>query len=189
MSTSIIRKNLPYDARQRRHELGEQGEINVGKLLADVFGHRKVSYGFDGYSEGTNGYPDLVLKLNPPIAIEVKSIKPFMKQKNKRGFYRSAGYVSIRRVQWYEELKFARNRLAKLILVVEVRLKDKGLYFWFNSEQIEKYMKKGNSEWVHIHLDDIFNEARSLIYPDEVLYLEHWNINTPVDNDYQLNIV
>lgn len=189
MSTSIIRKNLPYDSRQRRHELGEQGEINVGKLLADVFGHRKVSYCFDGYSEGTNGYPDLVLKLNPPIAIEIKSMSPFTKKKNKRGVYKSAGYVAIKRSQWYEQLKFARGRLAKLILVVEVRLKDKGLYFWFNSEQIEKYMKIREGERIHIHLDDVFNEARSLIYPDEVLYLEHWNINTPVDNEYQRNIV
>ena len=73
--------------------------------------------------------------------------------------------------------------------LVEVRLKDKGLYFWFNSEQIEEYMKIREGERIHIHLDDVFNEARSLIYPDEVLYLEHWNINTPVDNNYQRNIV
>ena len=55
MASSIIRKDLPEYIRQRRHELGENGELNVSKLLSDVFGHRKVSYGFEGYSEGTNG--------------------------------------------------------------------------------------------------------------------------------------
>jgi len=189
MSSSIIRKDLPFDVRQRRHEIGQQGEINVGNILADIYGHRKVSYGFDGYSEGTNGYPDLVLKLNPPIAIEVKSITPFTKVKKKNGVYKSAGYVAIRREQWYSELRFARERLAKLILVVEVRLKDKGMYFWFNSEQIEKYMAIRKGDRIHIHLDDVFNEARTLMYDDEIKYLEYWNLNTPVDNDYQRNIV
>lgn len=189
MSSSIMRKNLPYDFRQRRYELGEQGEINVGKILCEYFGHRKVSYKFEGYSEGTNGYPDIVLKLDPPLAIEVKSIKPFTKQENKKGFYRSAGWVAIRREQWYDELKFAKEHLAKLILIVEVRLKDKGLYFWFNSDQIEEYMKIRKGERIHIHLDDIFNEARSLIYPDDIKYLEYWNNQTPVDNNYQRNIV
>jgi len=189
MSNSIMRRNLPYDFRQRRHELGEQGEINVGKILCEYFGFRKVSYGYDDYSSGTDGYPDIVLKLNPILAIEVKSIKPFTMKKNKNGIYKSAGYVAIRRDQWYEELKFARERLGKLILIVEVRLRDKGLYFWFNSDQIEEYMKKLKGERIHIHLDDILNKARSLIYPDEIKYLEYWNQQTPVDNDYQLNIV
>ena len=100
MSTSIIRKNLPYDARQRRYELGEQGELNVGKLLCEYFGHRKVSYGFDNYSEGTNGYPDIVLNLNPPIAIEVKSIAPFTKKKNAKGIYKSAQATRNNRFIW-----------------------------------------------------------------------------------------
>lgn len=189
MSSSIIRKDLPFDIRQRRHELGQQGEINVGNMLADVYGHRKVSYGFDGYSEGTNGYPDLVLKLNPPIAIEVKSIKPFTDKKNKNGIYKSAGYVAIRRDQWYNELQFARSRLAKLILVVEIRLRDKGIYFWFNSEQIEHYMSIRKGERIHIHLNDILTKARSLMYEDEIKYLEYWNLSNPVSNDYQRNIV
>ena len=189
MSSSIIRKDLPFHTRQRRHEIGQQGEINVGNILADIYGHRKVSYGFEGYSEGTNGYPDLVLKLNPPIAIEVKSITPFTKRKNKGGIYRSASWVAIRRDQWYNELRFAKSRLAKLILIVEIRLKDKGIYFWFNSEQIEQYMKIRKGDRIHIHLDDILIEGRSLIYEDEIKYLEYWNINTPVDNNSQLNIV
>lgn len=189
MASSIIRKDLPEYVRQRRHELGENGELNVSKLLSDVFGHRKVSYGFEGYSEGTNGYPDMVLMLNPPIAIEVKSIAPFTKKETSKGIYKSAGWVAIRRDQWYEQLKFAREHLAKLILIVEVRLRDKGLYFWFNSTQIEHYMKIRKGERIHIHLDDVFTEARSLIYPDEIKYLEYWNNHTPVDNNYQRNIV
>ena len=189
MSNSIMRRNLPYDFRQRRHELGEQGEINVGKILCKYFGHRKLSYGYDDYSSGTNGYPDIVLKTNPVIAIEVKSIAPFTKKETSNGIYKSAGYVAIRREQWYEELKFARERLGKLILVVEVRLRDRGLYFWFNSDQIEEYMKKLKGERIHIHLDDILNKGRSLIYPDDIKYLEYWNQQTPVDNDYQMNIV
>jgi len=189
MSSSIIRKDLPETTRERRYEIGRQGEINVGNLLADVYGFRKVSYGFDGYSEGTNSLPDLVLNLYPPIAIEVKSITPFTKRKNGDKIYKSASYVAVRRNQWYEELKFARSRKAKLILVVEVRLKDKGLYFWFDSDTIEKYMKRLKGERVHIHLNDILLEGNSLIYPDEVKYLEHWNNRTPLDNDSQLNIV
>ena len=127
--------------------------------------------------------------MNPPIAIEVKSIKPFTSVKKKNGIYKSAGYVAIRREQWYNELKFARGRLAKLILVVEVRLHSRGLYFWFNSEQIEEYMKIRKGDRVHIHLDDIFNNAKPLMYEDEIKYLEYWNLNTPVDNNYQRNIV
>jgi len=79
--------------------------------------------------------------------------------------------------------------LAKLILVVEVRLKNKGIYFWFNSEQIEEYMQIRKGDRIHIHIDDVFNKARTLMYEDEIKYLEYWNLKTPVDNNYQRNIV
>jgi len=190
VSTSTIRKDLPETRRERRHELGEQGELNVSKLLSEHFGYRKVSYGFDGYSEGTDYYPDIVLKLNPPLCIEVKSIAPFTYKKIGNGkTYKSAGWVAIRRIQWNEQLKFARSRRAKLILIVEVRLHDKGLYFWFDSEQIDEYMKKLKGDRIHIHVDDVFNKAKSIIYPDEIQYLEYWNSHKPSDNENQLAIV
>ena len=86
---------------------------------------------------------------------------------------------------------FAKNKKARLILIVEVRLKDRGLYFWFTSKQIQGYMKKLKGERMHISLWDIFSKARSLIYPDELQYLEYWNsnINIETDNQYQANIV
>jgi hypothetical protein len=189
MASSIIRKNLSEYRRERRYELGQQGEINVGNLLADHFGHRKISWGFEGYSEGTNGFPDLVIKTLPPIAIEVKSISPFTVRKKNDS--KGVGYVAIRREQWVNQLKFARDKNAKLILVVEVRLKDKGIYFWFTSDQVDRYMKKLKGERVHISLWDVMSKARSLIYPDELQYLEYWgmNIATKNDNKYQGNIV
>ena len=181
MSSSIIRKDLPDNRRERRHEIGQQGEINVGNLLAEHFGHRKISWGFDGYSEGTNGCPDLVIKTFPPIAVEVKSIMPFTvrKENNNKG----VGYVAVKREQWDNELRFARDKKARLILIVEVRLKDRGLYFWFTSKQIEGYMKRLKGERVHISLWDVFSKARSLIYPDELQYLEYWNSNVIVESD------
>ena len=137
MSSSIIRNNLSYETRERRYEIGKQGEANVGDLLGEYFGVNKISYGFDNYSEGTNRYPDLVLKTFPPIAVELKSISPFTCRKVKDGINKSCGYVAVKRSQWYNELSFASNRNAKLILIVEVRMKDRGLYFWFDSEQIQ----------------------------------------------------
>ncbi len=189
MSSSIIRKDLSKYRRERRYEIGQQGEINVGNMLAEHFGHRKISWGVDGYSEGTDGFPDLVIKTFPPIAVEVKSITPFTVRKD--GNTKGVSYVAIRREQWINEMQFAMNKKARLILIVEVRLKDKGLYFWFTSEQIQGYMKRLKGERVHISLWDIFSKARSLIYPDELQYLEYWstNITTESDNQYQRNIV
>lgn len=190
MSSSIIRRDLSKYRRERRYEIGQQGEINVGNMLAEHFGHRKISWGVDGYSEGTDGFPDLVIKTFPPIAVEVKSITPFTNIKNKET--KQVGYVKVKRDQWANELQFAINKKARLILIVEVRLKDKGLYFWFTSEQIAEYMKKSKGmEWVHISLWDVFSKARSLIYPDELQYLEYWNSNIAIetDNQYQSNIV
>lgn len=189
MSSSIIRRDLSKFRRERRYEIGQQGEINVGNMLAEHFGHRKISWGFEGYSSGTNGCPDLVIKTLPPIAVEVKSISPFtVRTKNNS---KGVGYVAVRREQWLNELKFARDKKARLILIVEVRLKDKGLYFWFTSEQVDRYMKKLKGERIHISLWDVFSKARSLIYPDELQYLEYWNLNirTASENKYQANIV
>lgn len=189
MSSSIIRRDLSKYRRERRYEIGQQGEINVGNMLAEHFGHRKISWGVDGYSEGTDGFPDLVIKTFPPIAVEVKSITPFTVRKD--GNTKGVSYVAVRREQWINEMQFAMNKKARLILIVEVRLKDKGLYFWFTSEQIQGYMKRLKGERVHISLWDIFSKARSLIYPDEIQYLEYWNSNIAVetDNQYQANIV
>ena len=88
-------------------------------------------------------------------------------------------------------MQFAKNKKARLILIVEVRLRDKGLYFWFTSKQIQGYMKRLKGERVHISLWDVFSKARSLIYPEELQYLEYWstNIQTDYDNQYQRNIV
>ncbi len=185
MSTSIIRNNLPYSTRERRHEIGKQGEINVGKLLAEYFGHRKVSYAFDGYSEGTNHYPDLVLRLNPPLAIEVKSINPYKERTIKTGKIKGVNYVGINRYQWFEVYKFARNRLANYVLIVEVRLKEKGIYFWFEPETIEEYMNILKGEYIHISLWDVLMKGNSLIYPDEIKYLEYWNTHHSPDNEIQ----
>ncbi len=186
MSSSIIRRNLASNRKERLHEIGEQGELNVNKLLCDHFGHRKISWGFQGYSEGTNGCPDLVIKTNPPLAIEVKSISPFTTRK---GNNRGVNYVAIRRDQWKREKQFAMDKKGKLIVIVEIRLKEKGIYFWFTSKQIDRYMKELKGETIHISLWRVFSDARSLIYPDELQYLEYWNQNTASDNVYQGNIV
>lgn len=182
MSTSIIRRKYSFETRQRRYEIGKQGELNVGDLLADYFGVNKVSYGFDNYSEGTNGYPDLVLKTFPPIAVEVKSISPFTIRDTTKGKTKSCGYVAIKRTQWYNELSFASSRNAKLILIVEVRMKDRGLYFWFNSEQIQKYMEKLKGERIHISFFNILTEGHSLIYQSDFEYLDQWNKDLVLEN-------
>lgn len=179
MSSSIIRKDLPYDRRERRSEVGRQGEMNVGNLLASHFGIRNVSYGFDNYSEGTDGYPDMVLKIKPPIAIEVKSISPFTKRKQKNNKYvKSVGYVAIRREQWYNQICFAKSRNARLILIVEVRMRDRGLYFWFDEDKIEEYMNKLDGQRVHISFFNVLSEGVSLMYPKDLEYLEYWNNNS-----------
>ena len=182
MSSSIIRNNLSYETRERRYEIGKQGEANVGDLLAEYFGVNKISYGFDNYSTGTDGYPDLVLKTYPPIAVEVKSISPFTVRKTKNGKIKSCGYVAVKRSQWYNELSFASNRNAKLILIVEVRMKDRGLYFWFDSEQIQKYMDKLKGDRIHISFFNILSEGHSLIYPSDFKYLDEWNQDLILEN-------
>ncbi len=189
MSSSIIRKDLSFSRKERYHEIGEQGEINVGKLLSSIYGHRIVSYGFDGYSEGTNGYPDLVLKLNPPLAIEVKSMYPYVIRNKKDGKkYKYQNWVPINKIQWENEKQFAKNKMAKLILIIEIRLKDKGIYFWFDSEQVEEYFDKSKSEYGYIPLYDVLEKGNSLIYDDEIKYLEYWNMNNPIDTN-QIQIV
>lgn len=186
MSSSIIRENLAYTRRERLHEIGAQGEINVGNLLAEHFGNRNVSHGFDNYSEGTNGLPDIVLKTDPPLAIEVKSTSTFVTRKTEDKTYRRNNTVAIKRDQWKNERMFAYNRNMKIILIVEVRLKNKGIYFWFNENMLKEFFEKGKGEWLHINIHDILNKGNLLIFPANFRYLEYWNVNTDIPNQNQI---
>jgi len=185
MSSSIIRKDLPFTRNERHHELGIQGEINVGKLLGDYFGVRNISYAMDGYSEGTNGYPDLILKLNPPLAIEIKSMSTFVHRTRGDKTAKYINYVPIVKDSWYNELAFAKSKKMKLILIVEIRLKDKGIYFWFDHEMLKPYLEKSDAQYAYVSIHDVMNKGNSLIYPDEIKYLEYWNYNTPLEDDKQ----
>lgn len=172
MVSTIIRDGLVESRRAVHEKIGNEGEQAVAYLLAEVFGHNKVSHGKEGYSEGTNGCPDLVLLLDRPIAIEVKSTVPFTKYFTRyKTESKRASSIKINKFQWAEEMRFAKERLMRFILVVEIRLhgsKKGNLYFWLSSDIVNEFVERCKGTYTHLTIWDILRNGNRLITKEDI---------------------
>ena len=171
MSSELVKDTYHIGRRELMSRIGKEGEEEVGKFLSLAFGDRQVSYGIDGYSIGTDGYPDVRLNSDGNIFfIEVKSICPFVKKhrrdkETKRKVF--VGYspnaVKVNKDS-YDRLKSrAQTAIATIVLIVELRIgQGSNDYFVIDSDTIEDFIDKCNGEWVHIPLWFILEKTKKL---------------------------
>lgn len=82
---SLIMQSYPSSRRERHNAIGVEGERNVAKGFARMFGDRRVETGGGFSSTGSNARPDVLVKVSPnPIAVEVKSVAMFAVINQKR---------------------------------------------------------------------------------------------------------
>jgi len=132
--------------RQVRTDIGVAGEQRVASILEENFG--KVSYGAPHLSEGTDGYPDLILTTaKARYAIEVKTMTPYYENRVRDRY--AVNLASLDRFSWEEISRFARSRLMERLLVVEVRIKGTAighLYHVVPGETVDWMVARSNAE-------------------------------------------
>jgi len=157
-----------YGRKELMHRIGKAAEEEVGRSLAFLFGHRNVSYGVDGFSTGTDGYPDIKINYKDNLFyVEVKSIIPFVKRYNKNGGYNRVNAVKLNKESWVRLKERARAKIATIIMIVEVRLIGDNDYFIIDYDTLEDFVITSTAkEWVHIPLHYILMKCKKIEYKE-----------------------
>jgi len=161
---SDSKQDIVYGKQALMNKIGLDAENEVGLRLSKTFGNRNVSHGVDGYSIGSNGYPDISLIYKHNLFyIEVKSIIPFTKAHNKKGVYHKANAVKLNKESWISLKDRARAKIATIIMIVELRLLGENDYFIIDYDTLEDLVISSKAkEWVHIPLNYLLTKCKKL---------------------------
>lgn len=160
MPSSIVEESLSVGRREIMHKIGAEGEHEVGLRLSKVFGYRNVSIGIEGFSDGTDEYPDISLIVDSNLFyVEVKSIAPFTYSKGKH----HSNSVKLNRDSWSKLKERARGKIATIIMVVELRISyGDNDYFIIDFDTLEDFVLKSKGEWIHIPLWYVLMKCKKL---------------------------
>lgn len=174
---SNITDHIPR--KELMHSIGKEAEEEVYRKLSYVFGDRNVSCGVDGFSIGTGGYPDVSFIYSDNLFyVEVKSIIPFTKRYNKKGVYNRTNAVKLNKDSWKRLKKRAKERIATILMIVEVRLIGDNDYFLLDYDMLEDlWLDNKDNEWLNIPLHFIMMKCRKLVFRESE-FLPH-PIDTP----------
>jgi hypothetical protein len=159
---------MSFGKHELMNRIGKEAEEEVCKKLSKIFGYRNVSFGVDGYSLGTEGYPDVQLIIGDKLFyIEVKSIIPFVKKKNKGGVYYRTNAIKLNKDSWNRLKNRAKAKIASILMIVEIRLLGDNDYFIINYDTLEDLVLASSAnEWVHIPLNFILLKCKKLEFKE-----------------------
>ena len=148
VSTILIDSKSEGD-RATHTKVGRDAELRVARILGRIYGERNVV--FDGaMATGSDGKPDVLLTLDPPVLVEVKTCTLFHK---KRIFGAAKTFVHA----WNRLSRYAKSKLMKRVMIIEYRHKDSYIYVWIKGEvvdeMIEKRLAKSENGFNVFHFD------------------------------------
>lgn len=171
MSTSLASAKEAlkiYGKQALMNKIGLEAENEVGLRLSKTFGDRNVSHGVNGYSLGSDGYPDISLVYDKNLFyIEVKSIIPFVKKHNKNGVHNRVNSVKLNKESWRRLKERARAKIATILMIVEVRLIGDNDYFIIDYDVLEDFVITSKAkEWVHIPLHYVLMHCKKIEFKE-----------------------
>lgn len=150
--SSILIDSKSESDRATHTKVGRDAELRVAKILSKIYGNRNVITE-GSFASGTNGKPDILLKLDLPILIEVKTCTLFHK---KRIFGAAKTFLH----SWERLTRYAQQRLMGRIIIVEYRHKGLAIYVWVDGNDVDRMIedrKKSNPNFNVFHFE--FREA------------------------------
>ena len=148
--SSITMESYTSARRAKRTQIGFEAVLRLGDKFAEVYGESAISLG-SGNASGTDGKPDLLLKLNPhPIAVEVKHVQGFttslreVKGQRRKVRYPRLGYMKLYRVAWDDMTRYAKGRRMRRMLVVEYGVRGGGqpVYMWLTGREVDEALEE-----------------------------------------------
>ena len=130
--SSLIIFNRPESDRATHSKIGRDAEKRVADFLSKIYGSRNVVFQ-SSLASGTNGRPDVLLKQDPPILIEVKTCTLFHR---KRIFGAAKTFIH----SWKRLSQYAESRLMRRIMVIEYRHKGEYIYVWIKGQNVDQML-------------------------------------------------
>lgn len=157
--SSLLKESLPEGHRATHTKIGREAEKRAAVRLRAIYGHRIVITKGPRAS-GTDGKPDLLIRTDPPILVEVKTCQLFHKK-------RLWGVAKTFFHSWKRLTIYAQEHLMNRVMLIEYRHKEASIFVWLTGEAVDRLAAEKRQEKPEI---DVFHiEFRQALKHGELL--------------------